>query len=224
MLSRLVALRCAPATDPGILAGRLACRRIALRRVEPTAPLGTASGLIVLDRGGGAAADLALVQAAMRAGLPVLGIGAGGLAVAKALDAPIVAGGAPQFGYIDLEALPAAADDPVAAPAFPGLPLLHWHGDAMALPDGATLLLRCERGRVQAFRAGSAYAFLARLEATPELIRRWAAELARARNNPAFAIRLSGEIERHQARAQAVATAILDRWLDTVERQPPFQP
>ena len=157
----------------------------------------------------------ALMQIERLGLFPVSVDAAKGAAVAAALGAEIIPEGAPQFGFIDVEALPAAREDPLARETTPGLPLLHWHADAMALPPGATLLLRCERGRVQAFRAGTlTYAFLAPLLIDAATIRRWAAERARAKNNPAFAIRLSGEIERHQRRAELVAAAILAGWLE----------
>lgn len=199
----------APALLTRLAAARAETVRLAAADLLPAA----ARGLVVHGR------DLwreavPIAGAAIGRGLPVLGLGAGALAVAAALGAEIVPDGAPQFGFVDVEALPAVRDDPVARATAPGLPLLHWHADAMALPAGATLLLRCERGRVQAFRAAPAtYAFLAPLLADAATIRRWAAERARAKNNPAFAIRLSGEIERHQDRAEAAATAILDGWL-----------
>jgi GMP synthase (glutamine-hydrolysing) len=203
--------------EPALLARLTAARAATLRLAAADLPRAAARGLVVYGRDLWGEA-VPTVAAAIDRGLPVLGIGAGGLAVAAALAAEIVPDGAPQFGFVDVEALPAARDDAVARATAPGLPLLHWHADAMALPAGATLLLRCARGRVQAFRAAPAtYAFLAPLLADAETIRRWAAERARAKNNPAFAIRLSGEIERHQGRAEAAARAILEGWLDLTE-------
>lgn len=207
--------------EPGTLPARLADGAVEAAPFAAGEPLlDEARGLVVHGRDRWREA-VPTVEAAIERGLPVLGLGAGALALAAALGATIVPDGAPQFGFVDVEALPAAGDDPVARATVPGLPLLHWHADAMALPAGATLLLRCERGRVQAFRAGTAtYAFLAPLLADTATIRRWAAERARAKNNPAFAIRLSGEIERHQARAEAAAAAILAGWLALTASDP----
>lgn len=206
--------------ESGTLPERLADAAVGAAPLAEGEPLpAKARGLLVhgRDRWREAAPT---VEAAIDRGLPVLGLGAGALAVAAALGATIVPDGAPQFGFVDVEALPAAGDDPVGRATAPGLPLLHWHADAMALPAGATLLLRCERGRVQAFRAGPAtYAFLAPL-VDAATIRRWAAERAQAKNNPAFAIRLSGEIERHQGRATTVAAAILSGWLALTASHP----
>jgi len=201
--------------EPEPLPERLAGHAPDFVRLAAGDPLPAAArGLVAYGRDGWRGA-VATVAAALDRGLPALGLGAGALAVAAALGAEIIPEGAPQFGFIDVEALPAAREDPLARETTPGLPLLHWHADAMALPPGATLLLRCERGRVQAFRAGTlTYAFLAPLLIDAATIRRWAAERARAKNNPAFAIRLSGEIERHQRRAELVAAAILAGWLE----------
>lgn len=200
--------------EPGTLPARLADAAVEAAPLAPGQPLlAEARGLVVHGRDRWREA-VSTVEVAIDRGLPVLGLGAGALALAAALGATIVPDGAPQFGFIDVEALPAAGEDPVARTTAPGLAVLHWHADAMALPDGATLLLRCARGRVQAFRAGAAtYAFLAPLLADAATIRRWAAERAARNNNPAFAIRVSGEIERHQAQAAAVAASILGGWL-----------
>lgn len=216
-MTPLLLLPTTPADAPDMLPRLAGSKAEAARLGVGDALPENACGLVVYGRGEWREA-VPTVAAAIGRDLPVLGLGAGALAVAAALDAVIVPEGAPQFGFIDLEALPAAREDPVARATVPGLPLLHWHADAMSVPTGATLLLRCERGRVQAFRAARAtYAFLAPLLADAATIRRWAAERARAKNNPAFAIRLSGEIERHQARATRVAMALFYAWLNILE-------
>jgi GMP synthase-like glutamine amidotransferase len=161
-----------------------------------------------------------MLASAVAAGLPVLATGGAALTLAEVLGGGATAGTAPQFGFIDVEALPAAKADPLLAQAGNGLPLLHWHDAGLVLPPGAELLLRCERLRPQAFRHGRSYALLAHLEATGEVIRRWAADLGRRRNNPAFAIRLSGELDRHQARAERFAASLAQGWAAQLKEVP----
>ena len=102
----------------------------------------------------------------------------------------------------------------------PGLPVMQRGEDEIELPEGAELLLRCERGRVQAFRWGRAvYAFQCRPEATAETIRAWGEARAREKNNPAVSVRLGAEIVRHHARAARFGCLAADGWLGLADRR-----
>ena len=224
MPAKILVVAATPPVGPGPLGDGLAA---AGAKVELAGPddgppaLADLAGLVALDASrpeNVEASPLAGTLAdAVAAGLPVLAIGGAALTLAEVLGGGATAGTAPQFGFIDVEAMPVAQADPLLARAGNGLPLLHWHDAGMTLPPGAELLLRCERLRPQAFRLGRSYAVLSHLEATAEVIRRWAADLGRRRNNPAFAIRLSGELDRHQARAERFAAALAQGWVAQME-------
>lgn len=147
---------------------------------------------------------------------PILSTGAAALQLARLSGGGIEPDSAPQFGFVDVEALPAAKVDPVTAAAGDGLPLLLWHADAIVLPPDAELLFRCERGRVQGFRCGSAYGLRFRPELDAAAVRALAIERAAAINNIGYRVRLVSEIERHMARQLAVARAMFRAWCDRI--------
>lgn len=123
--------------------------------------LGDAAALVLM--GGPAAAyedfssrteELALLRAALEAEVPVLGVCLGAQLLAEAAGGRSRPGSGPQIGWGGVRAAPAAHADPLFAGVPDHLPVLHWHGDTMDLPAGATLLASCDRYPVQAFRVG----------------------------------------------------------------------
>ena len=67
------------------------------------------------------------------------------------------------------------APDPVLNPLGARPSVLHWHSDAVDLPEGATLLASSGATPVQAFRAGSALGLQFHLEMDPALLADWLA-------------------------------------------------
>ena len=225
MPPRLLVLQHDANSPPGLLGERFAARGAAVTLVDTAAGGGLPEdaaghdGLVLLGgaTGAGAEAGLTLARRFVRDDRPVLGVGSGAQLIAQALGAEVRRGTAPQFGFVDLEAMPAAVGDPVAGGAVPGLPVMQVGEDELTLPEGAELLLRCERGRVQAFRWGRAvYAFQCRLDATEAMARAWGAARAREKNNPAVSVRLGAEIVRHHARAARFGREAAEGWLGLV--------
>ena len=227
MPPRLLVLQRDADSPPGLFGERFAARGAAVTLLDAAQgyklPEDAAGygGLVLLGgvAGAGDEPGLMLARRFVRDDRPVLGVGLGAQLIARALGAEVRRGTAPQFGYVDLEAMPAAVGDPVAGAAVPGLPVMQQGEDELTLPDGAELLLRCERGRVQAFRWGRAvYAFQCRLEATEAMVRAWGEARAREKNNPAVSVRLGAEIVRHHARAARFGREAADGWLGLVAR------
>jgi GMP synthase (glutamine-hydrolysing) len=74
--------------------------------------------------------------------------------------------GSLELGWYPTTLTADGAVDPVTGQLPPEFVPLHWHGDAVTLPDDATLLASSEQTRVQAFRHGrAAYGLLFHLEA-----------------------------------------------------------
>lgn len=99
-------------------------------------------------------AELALLRDAVAAGVPVLGVCLGAQLLARALGAEVRRSPRRTVAWLELEPLPAAAQDPLASELPVPLPVLHWNEDVFDLPPGATELLTRAGDGVEAFRAG----------------------------------------------------------------------
>jgi GMP synthase (glutamine-hydrolysing) len=130
---------------------------------DPLPALGELDGILTLggsqsvlgvadDRG--LQAEAALLREAVVAGVPVLGVCLGGQLLAHALGGEVRRQPRRTVAWLELDALPAAAEDPVFAPLGPRVPTLHWNEDVFTLPPGATELLAGAPAGVAAFRAG----------------------------------------------------------------------
>jgi GMP synthase (glutamine-hydrolysing) len=94
------------------------------------------------------------VRAAVRAGIPYLGICLGGQMLARALDHVVYSAGVREIGFNALHPSTEAADDPLFSVFADGDPVFHWHEDTFDLPEGATLLATGDEVTTQAFRYG----------------------------------------------------------------------
>jgi GMP synthase (glutamine-hydrolysing) len=191
----VVVLQHAAVEGPGLVARAVETRGLALRYVRPfageTVPsqLGDdAVGLVVMggpmsvydaDRLPHLRAEMRLIEKAVAAGLPVLGICLGSQLLAAALGANVVKGPRKEIGWNPVT----LTQDALADPVFKGLEssfvVFHWHGDIFSLPRGATLLARSALTEHQAFRYGnSVYGVLFHLEVTREIVEAMATEFA----------------------------------------------
>ncbi|MGO9907004.1 MAG: type 1 glutamine amidotransferase [Solirubrobacteraceae bacterium] len=112
------------------------------------------------------------IEGALEAGLPILGLCLGGQLLAQALGGTVHRS-RPELGFGDVEALPAAADDPLLVGAPSRFPIFHAHTFAFSPPSGAEVLL-VNDVCVQACRHGEAWAF----QCHPEIAGDWVATLA----------------------------------------------
>jgi len=111
------------------------------------------------------------LAAAAHKELPVLGICLGAQLLARALGAEVKPGEGPELGYAPVEILD--PDDPIVGGLAPSTTVLHWHGDAFDLPEGAIHLARSARTEVQAFRHGNAWGVLFHPESDFALLEAW---------------------------------------------------
>lgn len=112
--------------------------------------------------------EKAFIEAAIRHGLPVVGVCLGAQLIARALGARVFANAHKEIGWFPIAAVESDADAfrfPCQATAF------HWHGETFDLPQGAVRLARSAGCENQAFQiGGNVIGLQFHLETTPETL------------------------------------------------------
>jgi GMP synthase (glutamine-hydrolysing) len=183
-----------------------------LAGVDGMVVMGGPMGVYDTDQFPWLADEMRLVNSAVAAGKPLLGVCLGSQLLAAALDAKVAPSGRHEIGWHEVTL--AGTDDPL----FAGLPdkfqALHWHGDVFDLPRGATLLARSAMTPHQAFRAGkAAYGLLFHLEVTEQAIETMAAtfpdDVRKGGQDPA---RLRDETKRYLPALDQIGAIVFGRW------------
>jgi len=118
--------------------------------------------------------ELRLIEDALRAGVPVLGICLGAQLIARALGAPVRPNEEKEIGWFDVALTDEARDDRLLAPFEPNERVFQWHGDTFETPRGAVRLAHSQTCANQAFRYGdNVYGLQFHLEVDERMIERW---------------------------------------------------
>ena len=154
----------------------------------PAPPLAELSGIVSLggresatavDRHPFLAAEVELMRAALADGVPILGMCLGAQLLAVAAGGRVSTMERMYVGWPELTMLEAAREDPLFGGLESGLPVLKWHEDIIALPEGSVLLGATTTVPGETlFRVGSsAWGSQMHLELTPPmLVDGWLAE------------------------------------------------
>ncbi|EKF75397.1 glutamine amidotransferase domain-containing protein [Alcanivorax hongdengensis A-11-3] len=94
------------------------------------------------------------IRACIDANKKVLGVCLGAQLIARVLGAPVTRNAHREIGWFPVQPTGAGRDDPLGRLFGSAPPVLHWHGDTFAIPEGAVHLLRSEGCANQAFRYG----------------------------------------------------------------------
>lgn len=224
-----LAIRHVPFEDLGILAPVLAERGYSVRYLEAgvdaidTAALGNADLVVILGGPIGVyetgrypflAQELRAIAHRLRQDKPTLGICLGAQLMAAALGADVVSTGRAEIGYAPLTLTPQGQDSVLNAVA--SVPVLHWHGDQFAIPEGASRLAETPGFPNQAFALGSRILGLQfHLEADSAQIERWlighACELSLRQIDPAV---IREDARRYGLQLERGARQVMEQWLD----------
>lgn len=166
MRCMVIVIQHEPLEGPGTLHAALPPERRLVRTFAGEAvprDIGDARGLVVLGGGMGVyeqdrlphlGDEIALLQSAVRADRPVLGICLGSQLLAAALGGEVAKTGFQEIGFYRVRLSDAAASDELFAGAPRDFVAFHWHGDAFTLPPGAVPLASTTMTPLQAFRFG----------------------------------------------------------------------
>jgi GMP synthase-like glutamine amidotransferase len=161
---------------------------------------------------------LALVRAAVDAEVPVIGHCLGGQLMAKALGGAVTLNAAKEIGW----GVVRVADNAAARLWFGDVReflSFHWHGEAFAIPAGATRLASSTLCANQAFALGKHLGMQCHVEMTAEGIRTWyhgGAQEIRASAGPGVQQpeQMEEAIDARVRALQAIATRLYDRWTE----------
>ncbi|MDZ7750580.1 MAG: type 1 glutamine amidotransferase [Gammaproteobacteria bacterium] len=167
--------------------------------------------------------ELALIEAAAAAGVPLLGHCLGGQLIARALGAEVTANAVKEIGWHEVYAAASAGDNPWLEGLPERFPAFHWHGETFGLPANAQHLFASHRCPHQGFALGNTVLALQfHVEMTAELVREWIEryrqELTTAAGSPAVQTpeAMAADLDARIDALHGVADALYGRWLEAV--------
>lgn len=163
---------------------------------------------------------LALIRAAVAAGIPVIGHCLGGQLMAKALGGSVGRNAVKELGWGRVEAAGAVAADWLGDTG--AFDAFHWHGETFTIPPGATRILGSGYCDNQAFALGPHLGMQCHVEMTEEMIRQWNRAWADEKAAPGPSVQTPEQmyvgIQARIAAMRAAADRLYTRWLAGLKR------
>lgn len=228
-MQNAIAIRHVAFEDAGTLEGVLEERGIALRYLEAGVDdlspatetdllvvLGGPIGIYEVERYPFLKQELATIEAAVKKGIPVIGICLGCQALAAVLAARVYPGKQKELGWDAMTLTSEGKASPLGA--IEGVPVLNWHGDTFDLPIGATRLASTAITQNQAFTYGpKVLALQFHVELPQRDMERWlighTLELA---NSKVDLGRMRAATARYAPQANAAGMRLFNDWLDAL--------
>ncbi len=226
-MKNAIAIRHVAFEDAGTLEPVLKDRGIALRYLEAGVDdlspakdadllvvLGGPIGIYEIDRYPFIKNELAIIEAAVKKGVPVIGICLGCQALAAVLAARVYPGKQKELGWDEMTLTAEGKSSPLGA--IEGVRVLNWHGDTFDLPVGATRLASTAITPNQAFTYGpKVLALQFHVELPERDLEKWlighTLELATSKVDLG---KLRAETARYAPGANAASQRLFNDWLD----------
>lgn len=163
--------------------------------------------------------EMALIESALKAGKPILGVCLGSQLLAAALGAAVRRGDQREIGWSSVRLNDGAKDDRLMR----GLPTefvaAHWHSDVFDLPKDAVALASSEKTPVQAYRYGAkAYGLLFHAEMTREILTALVSEFGEGLTRVGIdGDALLVEAEKHLPALGRIGDTIFGRWASPIQ-------
>jgi len=161
--------------------------------------------------------ELALLEKAIEADFPVLGLCLGAQLLARAAGAEVVASPVRELGWYPLRRTWDSAADPLFRNLDDDLMVFQWHGETFTLPDCATLVATHPAVLHQAFRIGSSqYGLQFHIEVDSKIINSWveAGESERAELGEIGLSAIQSATPDSLPAAQSFCTQMVMAWLE----------
>ena len=233
-MTRTLVLQHLATEPPGIIGEALGARvdveyiRVFAGELVP-GDMNRVAGLVVLGGSMGVyeqneypflAHEIRLIEAALKAQKPVLGICLGSQLLASALGAEVRKEAHKEIGWFPVTLSEAASADRVFRGVERSFIAYHWHGDVFDLPRGAVSLASSAQTQCQAFAYQErAYGVLFHLEATDkivdDMVRGFAGELDQQKIKGA---EILAQAREHLPQSQRIGSAVFQNWASLIER------
>jgi GMP synthase (glutamine-hydrolysing) len=176
--------------------------------------LGGPIGIYEVDRYPFLKDELATIEAAVKKGVPAIGICLGCQALAAVLAARVYPGREKELGWEEMTLTEEGKASPVGA--IEGIRVLNWHGDTFDLPTGATRLASTAITPNQAFTYGpKVLALQFHVELPQKHMERWlighTLELTTSKVDLA---KMRADTARFAPAANAASQSLFNTWLD----------
>lgn len=192
--------------------------------------MGDGAGLIVMGGPMGVyeqnacpflADEIRLIEKALSAQKPILGVCLGSQLLAATLGAAVTKGEKKEIGWYQVSLEDSCKTDRLWSGIESPFTAYHWHGDIFDLPQGAVSLASSALTRHQAFRySRNAYGFLFHMEVTPAMIRDMVENFTdELREGKVDGTEILDRTADYLPRLHTIGRLVFQRWTSLVEKR-----